>query len=182
VIQAESLGKRLEAERIDCIYSSGLKRAADTARIIARPHRLEVVSCPELREIDFGKLEGLSFKDIVRRFPKIAAMWNERDDSLAYPGGESLVELEDRVTHFRVRLENHPTDDTVLVVAHAGVLRTLICQLLGLGMRNRWSIRLDLASLSVVETFPEMSILCLLNDTSHLKHVANRNSRAKGAE
>jgi alpha-ribazole phosphatase len=65
-------------------------------------------------------------------------------------------------------------EETVLIVAHAGVLRTLICQLLELGMKNRWSLRVDLASLSIVETYPEVNFLCLLNDVSH--QMSERNS------
>ena len=87
---------------------------------------------------------------------------------LAYPEGESLPQLEKRIAEFRTRLAKHIVNDTILVVAHSGVLRTLICQLLDLEMRNRWNIRLDLASLSIVETYSETAILSLLNDTSHL--------------
>ncbi|MDO9333391.1 MAG: histidine phosphatase family protein, partial [Dehalococcoidales bacterium] len=128
----------------------------------------KVTTCPELREIDFGKLEGLKFAEIHNQFPEVAQMRNNRSPSLAYPGGESLVELEDRVTKFKARLADHQADETILVVAHEGVLRTLICQLLELEMKSRWNIKLDLASLSIVETYPETNILCLLNDVSHL--------------
>jgi len=58
---------------------------------------------------------------------------------------------------------------TVLVVAHSGVLRSLICLLLELDSRDRWKIRLDLGSLSIIDTYPETAILSLLNETSHLQ-------------
>jgi len=166
--QAEKLRDRLATEKIDCVYSSELKRASDTACIIAGMHNLKVTTCPELREIDFGKLEGLKFAEIHNQFPEVAQMWNNCSPSLAYPGGESLVELEDRVAKFKTRLADHQANKTILVVAHAGILRTLICQLLELEMKSRWNIKLDLASLSIVETYPEANILCLLNDVSHL--------------
>lgn len=167
--QAEKLSNRLAAEKIGCVYSSELKRASDTAGIIASKHNLNVTTCPELKEIDFGEIEGLDFAEINNRFPEVAQMWSKRSPHLTYPGGESLVGLEARVARFNDRLVNHQVDETVLVVAHAGVLRTLICQLLGLEMRSRWNIRIDLASLSVVETYPETNILSLLNDVSHLR-------------
>jgi alpha-ribazole phosphatase len=166
--QAEQLRDRLATEKIDFVYSSQLKRASDTACIISSLHNLQVTTCPELREIDFGKLEGLKFDEIHNQFPEVEKMWISRRPDLAYPGGESLVEFEARIAKFKIRLANHQANEMILVVTHAGVLRTLICQLLELEMKSRWNIKLDLASLSVIETYPEGNILCLLNDSSHL--------------
>jgi broad specificity phosphatase PhoE len=101
-------------------------------------------------------------------------MWLTRSSALAYPEGESLLEFENRVSKFEDRLKNHRQDETVLVVAHAGTLRTIICRLLELEMKNRWNIKIDLASLSIIETYPELNILSLLNEVSHL--MAERNS------
>ncbi len=167
--QAEQLRDRLATEKIDRVYSSQLKRAMTTARIIASLHNLEVTDCPELREVDFGKMEGLNFTEVSSCFPQVARLWIERSPELTYPEGESLIQLENRVAKFRDRLNQHTANETVLIVAHAGVLRTLICQLLEMEMKHRWVIRVDLASLSIVETYPEGGILSLLNDISHLK-------------
>ena len=172
--QAEQLRDRLAMERLVAIYSSDLKRASDTAGIIAARHNLNVTICPELREIDFGILEGLEFNEIHTKFPDVEKMWIARSPSMAYPEGESLLEFENRVSKFEARLKNHRPDETVLVVAHAGTMRTIICRLLELEMKNRWNIRVDLASLSIIETYPEVNILCLLNDVSHL--MSERNS------
>ena len=95
-------------------------------------------------------------------------MWVERSPKLEYPGGESLTELNDRVSNFGSRLEKHTEQETVLIVSHSGALRTLICQLLGMELRYRWQLRLDFASLSIVETYQDSAILHLLNDISHL--------------
>jgi alpha-ribazole phosphatase len=166
--QAELLRDQLNLKKIDFIYSSDLKRALVTAQIIALRHNLEVITCQELREIDFGRLEGLTFDEINRLYPEVARMWMERDLSLVYPGGESLAELDKRVRQFRSRLEEHNKEETILIVAHSGVLRTLLCQLLGMEPRQRWQIRLDLASLTIIETYRQGAILTLLNDVSHL--------------
>lgn len=166
--QTERLRERLNREKIDFIYSSDLKRALVTAQIIALRDNLKVVACPELREIDFGRLEGLTFDEVNRLYPEVARMWMERNLSLVYPGGESLAELDKRVRQFRSRLEGHNKEETILIVAHSGVLRTLLCQLLGMEPRQRWQIRLDLASLTIIETYRQGAILTLLNDVSHL--------------
>jgi alpha-ribazole phosphatase len=166
--QAEQLRDRLAVEKIDFVYSSTLRRAMSTAQILASFHNIPVVSCPELREIDFGKIEGLNFSEVQIQFPELAQMWIDRHPGLVYPEGEGLVQLEKRIAEFRIRLLNHTEHQTVLIVAHSGVLRSLICQILGLDMKSRWNIRIDLASLSIIDTYLHTAILDLLNDTSHL--------------
>ena len=173
---AELLRDRLADEKIDFAYSSTLKRALVTAQTIASIHNLEVISCPELNEIDFGKMEGLNFNEVNGKFPEVARLWIERSPDLAYPEGESLNQLDKRVSEFRKRLSGHALDAVILIVAHSGVLRTLICQILGWEAAARWKIRLDLGSLSIVETYPETAILSLLNDTSHLSFCHSRES------
>jgi alpha-ribazole phosphatase len=166
--QAEQLRDRLATERIDYVYSSNMKRAMVTAQTVVSVHHLDVIGCPDLREIDFGQIEGLNFTEVHSRFPKISQMWIRHDPELAYPDGESLPQLESRISDFKSSLSKHAENDTILIVAHSGVLRSLICQLLDLGTVHRWNIRIDLASLSIVETYPGIAILSLLNDTSHI--------------
>ncbi len=165
---ADALRVRLAGQQIDFVYASALRRALETAQTIVSTHNLEVISCPELNEIDFGQMEGLDFNQVNGKFPEVARLWLQRSPDLAYPGGESLHQLDQRVTEFRARLAGHPAEDVILIVAHSGVLRTLICQLLALEPAARWKIRLDLGSLSIVDTYAETAILSLLNDTSHL--------------
>ena len=168
VEQAEGLRDRLAVEKINAVYSSNLERALVTAEIIASSHQLAVITCAELREVNFGQLEGLNFSEISRLYPEVAKLWAERSTKLKYPGGESLVEFNTRVSKFLSRLDKHTVGETILIVAHAGVLRTLVCQLLGIDPHRRWQIRLDLASLSILETHQQGAILSLLNDVSHL--------------
>jgi alpha-ribazole phosphatase len=117
--QAEQLRDRLATENINAIYSSELKRANDTAVIIATRHNLRVTTCPELREVDFGRLEGLDFTEIKQQFPEIEQMWLTRNPALIYPDGESLTGFEERVSGFKTRLQSHRAEETILVVAHA---------------------------------------------------------------
>jgi len=165
--QAERLRDRLASERIDAVYSSDLMRASVTAEIIASKHGLTVITCPELREINFGKLEGLKFDEISQLYPEVAKLWAERSPELRYPGGERRDDFDKRVTAFVERLRKHDPEETVLIVAHSGVLRTIICLLLGMELRRRWQLYLNLASLSIINTHPQGVVLSLLNDTSH---------------
>jgi len=168
ITQAERLRDRLAPEEISTIYASDLCRASDTAKIVAARQRADVILCPELREMDFGEMEGLTYSEISRRYPEVARMWQQRSPLLKCPGGDSLESFNNRVIKFTDRLENHASEETLLIVAHSGTLRSLICHLLGIAAGQRWQFRLDLGSLSIMATYPEGAILSLLNDVSHL--------------
>lgn len=167
--QAERLADRLAGEKIDAIYSSGLCRASATAEIIASRHHLEFTTCSELLEINFGKVEGMSFSEISQRYPQLVKAWPTRDPSFRFPEGESITDLDRRVVKFLSRLDKHTPQDTVLIVAHSGVLRLLLCHLLKIDIWHWRQLRTDLASLSIVETSSRGAILNLLNDISHLR-------------
>lgn len=167
--QAERLRDRLAAEKIDIIFSSDLKRALVTAELISSRHRVSLITCPELREINYGKLEGLTFEEISRFYPEIANWCVNWSLQLRFPGGESFDELKERVSRFLDRLKQHASEQTILIVAHGGPLRLMVCYLLGIELWHWQQIRLDNASLSIVDIYPEVAIISLLNDTSHLK-------------
>jgi len=166
--QAEQLRERLAREKITAVYTSTLSRARSTAEIINSRRKTKITACKELNECNFGYIEGLTFGEIQRLHPELAEellSWK----TVSFPGGESLEDLDKRVRSFLDRLDKHKEKETVLVVAHGGPLRLIICHLLGLGLEHWPQLRVELASLSIVETYPQGAILTLLNETSHLK-------------
>lgn len=164
--QAEGLCQRLSLEPIDVIYTSNFKRAAETADIITRGRGLRVVTFENLAELDFGKFEGLTYAEIVENYPD----WQPGDYNFSAYGGESLEQLARRISAFEKKLRSDdPADADILIVAHAGSLRILLCLLLGIDIKNWRRFRLAPASLTVVEDFRGESVLTLLNDVSHLK-------------
>ena len=172
--QAERLQLRLSTENINTVYTSNLSRAVNTAQTIISDHETGITVCPELREINFGEIEGLTFDEVNNSYPEVTRLWLAKSMELSYPGGESLKVFYQRVGSFLNRLEKHTENETILVVAHAGVLRTLICHLLNLRMKHWWLTQLQLASLSIIETYQEGAVLALLNDVCHLKESDNR--------
>ena len=164
--QAEELAHRLASEPIDLVYSSDLRRATDTASIVAGSHRLPVVSCPELREIDFGQCEGLTFDEMKERHPETEGIWSVDGQGTRFPGGESVLALTERVTTFaeRLRCESY---GTALVVAHGGSLRVLVCCLAGLDLLAWRDMHIERASLSIIEMQGRVGRVLLFNDVSH---------------
>ncbi len=168
--QAECLRDRLATEKIDFVYCSDLKRAMSTAEIALGEHQIPITTCPELREIHYGLLEGMTFQEISSRYPEVAASVSHFTPQLEFPGGESFPGVTERVSKFTERLKEHAPTDTILIVSHGGPLRTLVCHLLGIDQQHWWQMRFDNASLSIIEVLPQRAVISLLNDTSHLKN------------
>ncbi len=166
--QAAALGKRLADEKIDAIYTSTLKRTIATAEAIAAGHDLEINRCPELDEVDFGKLEGMTYEEICRQYPTVAATWTDWSAQLEFPGGESASLFAQRVARFLERLKSHNDDETILVVGHGGPFRLLLCHLLGLGIKHCNQFTFGLASISVINKYSQGAILVQLSDVCHL--------------
>ncbi len=167
--QVERLRDRLANEKIDAVYSSDLKRALVTAEVISSNHKVDIVTCPELREINYGDVEGLTFGEISRLYPEVAELITNFSSQLKFPGGESFKGFVERTSKFVDRLEKHAQSETILIVSHSGPLKVLVCHLLGIDQSYWRQIRIDNASLSIVETYPQRAIISLLNDTAHLK-------------
>ena len=166
--QAGQLRTRLASEKITAVYTSTSSRARSTAEIITAGHKAKLIACDELCECNFGFIEGLTFKEIGHLYPALAeelASWK----TVSFPGGETLDQLNERVKLFLKRLENLKAKDTVVIVSHGGPLRLIICNLLGIDIQHWQQIRIDRASLSILETYPQTAILLSLNDVSHLK-------------
>ena len=166
--QAESLAQKLRGETIHGAYCSMLKRAVATAAEITRGHGVTANVCTELNEMNFGLMEGLTAHEIRDRYPEFHEKWVSWDTDFEFPGGESVSGFRVRVARFPTRLVHHDSPATILVVAHAGVLRMLICELLELPFSYWRRLRLDLGSVSTVQYASAGSVLTGLNDTSHL--------------
>ena len=167
--QVEQLRDHLANEKIDAVYSSDLRRTLVTAEVISAGHKADIVACPELREVNYGACEGLTFQEIGSRYPDVAEKCVNFTLELKFPDGESFETFIERTGKFLDRLNKHAPSETILIVSHNGPLKVLVCRLLGIDMEHWWQIRIDIASLSIVETSPRGAIVSRLNDTSHLE-------------
>jgi alpha-ribazole phosphatase len=167
--QAEAAAIRLAAENISAVYSSDLVRAYATADVIACKHGLTVQAEPAFREIHFGEWEGLTYEEICQRWPEIINQLYSSPDEIKIPGGETFRELKKRAVLAIEQLISKHTDETIVAVSHGGTIRTILCAALHIHLNYIWNIRQDNTAISVVEYYPERNIVCLVNDTSHLR-------------
>jgi broad specificity phosphatase PhoE len=136
--QIEKLLDALKNEPIDSVYSSDLSRALTTAETIGRAFCLLPVVLPDLREIDFGEWEGLSWEEIEARDSAYAKKWSDNYPNLPTPGGETFEAFQLRVLTQVKLLIARSAQACGAVVTHAGVMRVVLRSLCGLGEREAW--------------------------------------------
>jgi broad specificity phosphatase PhoE len=167
--QANRLGLALKDTEIDAIYSSPLSRAFDTAKAIADYHNLTVQVEPDLREMEVGELEGVSITDLGTSFGQFLLNWRQGMGTEKLPGGESIVELADRVwTRVQSIINNHDHGN-VVVVSHFFTCVATICKALGWPITTIERLRVQTGSMSVIDFANGQPRLVSLGDTCHLK-------------
>lgn len=167
--QARLLANRLQTEKIKAVYSSDLKRAFETASILALPHNLPVKATKELREINFGAWEGLTYQEIMEQYSDLATKWYQYPGQVRIPGGESFTDVKERAFNTILELTRQNDPGTIIVVAHGGTIRAVICGLLDIDLNHAFQFRQDNAALNIIEYHQEgFIVLSLLNGISHL--------------
>ncbi|MFH1228692.1 MAG: histidine phosphatase family protein [Planctomycetota bacterium] len=135
--QAKKLAKQLKRIGPMVIYASPLSRTMQTARIVGRETR--IIKCPELKETNLGRWEGLTFEEIRKRFPGAMRRWVKSPLTFGAPGGEKLSQLQKRVKKFVKKLECQKHDGrAVVAVSHSGPIRIILGELSGKGLDGFW--------------------------------------------
>jgi broad specificity phosphatase PhoE len=168
--QARALAARLQRGDwpIAAVYSSDQIRAAETAEILAAPLDLPVTTDERLREYDFGEMNGIAWRDIESRYPKVWRGLHEERVWLPIPGEEGHQAFHDRLAASLASIIAQHPGRVVAVVTHGGSLGMVLAHMLGLPIRLRQPFRFDNTSLTRVEIGPWGPVLVLQNDTSHL--------------
>jgi len=169
--QAELLGEYLSRGKIDVVYSGPLQRAVRTAGAIAAPHGLEVNIVSNLNDIDCGEWQGLSLREVKKKYGELYQDWLDTPEQVRLPGGETLEEVRSRVMPFVEDVLMRCGEGRVVLVSHRLVHKVLICALLGLGNSSIWSFQLDTGGITRFVYDGDRVVLTAHNDTSYLKPV-----------
>jgi probable phosphoglycerate mutase len=171
--QARRCGDALSGEEISAIYSSDLGRAHETARCIADVAKVPVVATTGLRERRFGMFEGKTFDEIHSHWPDHAHNWRKRLPEWEPPqGGESLLQLRERVTRTVSDLASKHRGEQIAVVAHGGVLDTLYRVATGQEVNSPRTWQLPNGAINRLLWTPEGFTLVGWSDTQHLDHAS----------
>jgi alpha-ribazole phosphatase len=148
--QARWLATCLRSMPIAAIYSSDLSRARETAEIIAKKRQIDVLTSPAWREIVFGAWEGLTYAEVATLFKNQLGFFTD-PTHCAPSEGETLTDVLQRVLPALTFIMQQAHGGDVVVVSHGGVLRGLLCSLLGMPLSHQWQLRIDTGSLSAID-------------------------------
>ena len=182
--QAQRLAQALADEDIAAIYSSDLSRAQATAQAIANanaasaasPARNPLDNAPTrevrlhtgLRERCFGQFEGQTYAQLAADWPEESRRWRQRDPSFAPEGGETLIQLRDRVAHTLNTLASQHLGEQIVLVAHGGVLDALYRLATHVDTAAPRSWELGNAAINRLLWTPDALTLVGWSDTRHL--------------
>jgi len=170
ISQAKWLKERLIDDAIDVIYTSPLGRAYKTAIILSQGRDIEVIKRDELKEIHLGSWEGQRIEEVKKSYKEINYyFWNEPEKYIPIDG-ESFEELAVRSKKFFEEVLLESEHKTILVVAHAIVLKSFLAFTKGKEIKDLWDgPHLQPASLTKAELINGELIYEFIGDTSHHK-------------
>lgn len=147
--QADSLVERLHDVPLAGVYCSPLKRAFVTGQKVAEDHGLEAVAVPDFIEMNFGQWEGLTFEQIHEKFPQNCEEFFAHPGKVRVIGGENVADLRDRAMAALDKIVEQQEEMTaILVAAHGGTLRAIVCGATGLDPDYAWNIAVDNTSIT----------------------------------
>ena len=159
---ADHLAERLSTYTVTGCFCSPLLRCRQTAEIIKGKTGCEIIIENDLAEVDFGRWEGATFAEICRRDPKMVDQWSNNALGFTFPEGEYNQHFYDRINNQVDRLLRCG-QDSVLVVSHGGVIRVMICILLGLSFHEYLLFNIKPAAFSELDVYGTSAVLSGLN-------------------
>lgn len=162
--QARRVSIRLKDEKPDAILSSDLCRAACTAQEIAKFHKIAIRYTPELREMKMGVFEGRPRDE----FHQAVAESGVSRAEFRPEGGESYIDLKERVQAFLDKSLKKYKGKTVIIVTHGGVIKLILSILLKMPIEEALKIKPANASVSIIEVGEKESKAHVINCIMHL--------------
>jgi alpha-ribazole phosphatase len=142
------------------IYSSPLKRAVETAEIInVKDYDINLVE--DLKELNFGILEGLTYEEILKKYPEDAVKWKENWKTYNYQTGESVQQLQERCINFIQSLDF--SRENIVVVCHWGVINCILSYYFSGGLEGYWKFASNYAGITVIEFIDGYPVLKGIN-------------------
>jgi len=165
--QAQKLITVLAGQPFDHIYSSDLKRVMQTATYAGIPEA-DIIQDPRLREIHFGKFEGLTHAEVAEQYPDDLAMWEDDRENNIH-GGEKMSEVITRVQSFYEHLRDDFNDgERMLCFAHGGTIAIFLSVAMGVDPHKWWQFLVENTGITEVNLYDSGTLLKKFNDTHHL--------------
>jgi alpha-ribazole phosphatase len=161
--QARDLASWLAGKKPGVCFCSPMQRCVETARTAVAGLPLQPVPDPDLREVDFGEWEGLSFTAIAGKDAATVDRWARFEPGFRFPGGESIADFMRRINAAADRMAAAP-QETVVAFTHGGVIRFMLCSLLRLDPRSAAAFEIRPAGVVELALFEGGALLQYLGD------------------
>ena len=158
--QIKKLQSVFQNQHFDSIHSSPMLRCRQSAGILFAGQ--SVLFDDDLKEINFGRWEGLQFNEIAENDPELVKDWADWNTDFCFPEGEQIGHFIKRIHSAGTRIrETH--EDNILLVTHGGVIRTLICFFLNLSPQDYLMFNVQKGKYTTLEIFDDGAVLSGLN-------------------
>lgn len=137
--QADLLAEQLKQIHIQTIYSSDLTRSKQTAWAYGKETAIPIIESSLLRELSFGGWDGFTFDEIHAKDPEHVKRWIENPFQVAPPGGETLLEMEQRLSRWLQQVEQHHPEQTIAVFTHGGPIRWFLALMVARDWNTFWN-------------------------------------------
>ena len=166
---AHAFAAAYRAKSWRAVYSSGLRRAVDTAQPLCDALGINSEARPDLNEIGYGKWEGQTREKVDREHHDDYVSWLADPAWHAPTDGELAITVATRSLRVIDEIKSQFADGNVLIVSHKATIRIMLCSLLGIDVgRFRYRLGCPVGSVSVLEFSLEGPLMHSLADRSHL--------------
>ena len=163
LLQAKTVGNKLKQASIHQIFCSDLSRTIQTAEQINGYHHVPVEPIRELRELNFGLWEGLTYAEIKKQYPTEAIAWEKDWMGYAVPEGESLHGMYGRIIQSIEEIVKNNQEKQILVVSHSGCIRGILAHYIGRGIEDYWKYKVEHCGITKIEIVDHYAVLTALN-------------------
>lgn len=147
IIQANKTASTIKNFNYDKIYSSNFKRAYETAKILNYKN-LEIEISDKIRELNFGIFEGLSYKDIAKKYPTQLDLASKNWKKYNFETGESPCKLQKRSVEF---IESLNKNIDYLIITHWGVICSILSHYFSGNLDAYWKFKINNCGITVIE-------------------------------
>ncbi|MEG1311115.1 MAG: histidine phosphatase family protein [Romboutsia sp.] len=163
-LQIKKLTNYLSKIHIDKIYTTSSSRTKDTVKELAILKCINIIEKDNLKEINFGNFEGMTFDEIKSEHTKEFQKMINEGYNYKYPNGESLIMTYNRVAEEIDKIILDNKNKTVLICSHGGTIRNIITYLISNSYKYHWNFKIDNASISIIEVNNGFSVINTMND------------------
>ena len=149
--QAAYAARKFEDIPLDGIYTSPLKRAADTAKIIRGKRDIPLISEKGLIEINLGRWDGHTPEEMDAQYPGQYDLWRTKPGEVHIDGGETFADVQDRAYDAFLRIVQKEKGKTLLLVSHMGCLSTILFKIAGYPLNDLWKYPIGNCALCEVD-------------------------------